>query len=97
MNDKPKAVDDGYRGIHLYFRQNPKSFPIEIQFWTQKDALLHFYTHEIIYKKQPNSEALAYSYALRKCLENIPMMPSSVSVSFETYLYKILHANQEGE
>src|SRR5690606_11362195 len=25
--EKPKAVDDGYRGMHLYFRDNPKCFP----------------------------------------------------------------------
>src|SRR6056297_3059542 len=25
-----KSKDDGYRGIHLYFRLNPKTFPIEI-------------------------------------------------------------------
>ncbi|GEN85067.1 hypothetical protein SLU01_33790 [Sporosarcina luteola] len=97
MYDKPKAVDDGYRGIHLQFRNNPKCFPLEIQFWTQKDALLHFYTHEIIYKMHPNEESNYYSMSLRNCLENLPEKPSSVPISFETYLYKILHANKGGE
>ena len=50
MYEKTKAVDDGYRAIHLYFRNQPSCFPLEIQFWTFKDAILHFYTHEVIYK-----------------------------------------------
>lgn len=97
MYDKPKALDDGYRGIHLQFRHNPKCFPLEIQFWTQKDALLHFYTHEIIYKSNPNTETNAYSLALRNILERLPDKPSTVPIPFETYLYKILHATKGGE
>ena len=97
LYDKPKSVDDGYRGIHLNYRQNPKCFPLEIQFWTQKDALLHFYTHEIIYKNQPNAEAISYSLMLRSILDNLPVSVESVPISFETYLYKVLHANRGGE
>lgn len=91
-----KAMDDGYRALHLYFRQNPKCFPVEIQFWTQKDALLQFYTHEIIYKMQPDEESNSYSLALRKKLEQLPNKPSSIPLSFEAYLYKVLYANKEG-
>ena len=97
MYEKPKAADDGYRGVHLHFRQNPKCFPLEIQFWTQKDALLHFYTHEIIYKVHPNEESNSYSLSLSRLLESLPDKPSSVPISFETYLYKVLHANKGGE
>jgi len=53
---RPKSRDDGYRGIHLYFRNNPNCYPIEIQFWTRKDWLLNKYTHEVIYKQNFTQE-----------------------------------------
>lgn len=94
MYDKTKAVDDGYRAIHLYFRDQPSCFPIEIQFWTFRDAILHFYTHEAIYKKSPKIESLEYSRDLRANLDAWPSKPETVELSFETYLYKILHSNR---
>lgn len=97
MHEKTKAVDDGYRAIHLYFRNQPSCFPIEIQFWTFKDALLHFYTHEVIYKVEPETEAIKYSRGLRAAVDALPDKPDDVDLSFETYLYKILRANQGGE
>lgn len=97
MYDKSKAVDDGYRAIHLYFRDQSRCFPVEVQFWTFKDAILHFYTHEVIYKQKPEQESLKYSQDLRSILDTWPNKPESVELSFETYLYKILHANRGGE
>lgn len=97
MYDRTKAVDDGYRAIHLYFRNQPGCFPLEIQFWTFRDAILHFYTHEVIYKKKPEEESLEYSRDLRAILDAWPSKPDSVELSFETYLYKILNANRGGE
>lgn len=94
---RTKAVDDGYRAIHLYFRNQPSCFPIEIQLCTFKDAILHFYTHEVIYKAGPNAEEIAYSRALRTVIDALPNKLKEVDLSFETYLYKILHANQGGE
>lgn len=97
MYEKTKAVDDGYRAIHLYFRNQPSCFPLEIQFWTFKDAILHFYTHEVIYKVKTEEESAEYSRALRAILDDLPSKPENVELSFETYLYKILHANRGGE
>ncbi|WP_438312822.1 hypothetical protein [Sporosarcina sp. FA9] len=68
-----------------------------LQFWTFRDAVLHFYTHEVIYKKKPEEESLQYSRDLRVILDAWPSKPESVELSFETYLYKILHANRGGE
>lgn len=61
MYEKTKSIDDGYRGIHIYFRNNPKCFPIELQIWNQEDALLNFYTHDIIYNiGDTKEEKLSY-------------------------------------
>lgn len=32
-----KAVDDGYRGVHVYYQKSGKHYPIEIQFNTLFD------------------------------------------------------------
>lgn len=73
----PKIRDDGYRGIHLYFRDNPRCFPIELQFWTRRDWLLNKYTHEVIYKQNfKQDHILDYPQNLRNwidqtiCLKN---------------------------
>ena len=46
-----KAVDDGYRGVHLYFQKNPRCYPIEIQFNTYFDRQLNDWLHEYVYKR----------------------------------------------
>ncbi len=97
MYEKSKSVDDGYRGIHIYFRDNPKCFPIEIQIWNQQDALLNFYTHDIIYKKCNNDKLSYYSFELRKWLDGMPEIPDSVEVDFIKYLYKFVYSEQGGE
>lgn len=51
----------------------------------------------MIYKKKPEEELLEYSRDLREILDEWPSKPESVEVSFETYLYRILHANRGGE
>lgn len=94
---KPKSIDDGYRAVHIYFRSNPKCFPIEIQFWNQEDALLNFYTHDIIYKKSNNQELAYYSYELRNWLETMPNVPNQVEIGFIKYLYKFVYSEQGGE
>ncbi|HOM01864.1 MAG TPA: hypothetical protein PLH43_03445 [Acetivibrio sp.] len=94
----PKAKDDGYRGIHLYFRNNPKCYPVEIQFWTRKDWLLNKYTHEVIYKQDFKEERIIdYPLALRIWIEEMPKNPEEV-ISFEDYLYTMLQSvYKEGE
>ena len=35
---KGKAVDDGYRGVHVYYQKRGRHYPIEIQFNTLFDC-----------------------------------------------------------
>ena len=97
MYDNTKSIDDGYRGMHMYFRNNPKCFQIEVQIWNQEDALLNFYTHDIIYKKSNNDGLSYYSYELRKWIESMPKIPNNVEVDFIRYLYKFVYSEQGGE
>ncbi|WP_461207859.1 hypothetical protein [Clostridium sp. DL1XJH146] len=97
FNSNPKKIDDGYRAVHLYIKNNPASFPIEIQFCTRKDALLNFYTHEVIYKKSRDIEKLRYSSDLRNWLNNIPEVPQEIEISFIDYLYKIVYSKFGGD
>ncbi len=86
-----KAKDDGYRAIHLYFRNNNRCFPIEIQIWNHEDALLNFYTHDIIYKNSNLYDFSYYSYELRKWINEIPQCPEKLKIDFIKYLYKMLY------
>jgi ppGpp synthetase/RelA/SpoT-type nucleotidyltranferase len=95
--ENPKRKDDGYRGVHIYFKENPKCFPIEIQIWNQEDALLNFYTHDIIYKRLRDADMTGYSYELRNWIDDIPKAPEGVEVEFIKYLYKFVYADQGGE
>lgn len=81
----------------IAFRNQPSCFPVELQFWTFRDAILHFYIHEVIYKTESRDESIEYSRALRAVIDDLPNKPENLELSFETYLYKILHANQGGE
>ena len=46
-----KAVDDGYRGVHVYSQKSGKHYPIEIQFNTLFDRQLNNWLHDYLYKK----------------------------------------------
>lgn len=46
-----KAVDDGYRGVHVYYQKSGRHYPIEIQFNTLFDRQLNNWLHEYLYKK----------------------------------------------
>lgn len=87
--DRPKK--DGYRGIHLYFKNNKKCYPVEIQFWTRKDWFLQRYTHEVIYKQSFDEDASDYSNNLRKWVDNIPVSPKEVD-SFIDYYYEVINS-----
>lgn len=90
----PKTVDDGYRGIHLYVRQG--SFPIEIQIWSQQDAVLHFYSHEEIYKKLDSEAGRDYSLRLRRWMESVPDSPEEIQQNFIEYMYQFVYSNLGG-
>ena len=51
-----KAVDDGYRGVHLYFQLDNNHYPIEIQFNTLYDRQLNNWLHDYLYKKTYSNE-----------------------------------------
>ena len=51
-----KAVDDGYRGVHIYYQKSSKHYPIEIQFNTLFDRQLNNWLHDYLYKKNYPSE-----------------------------------------
>ena len=87
--DRPKK--DGYRGIHLYFKNNKKCYPVEIQFWTRKDWFLQRYTHEVIYKQSFDEDASDYSNNLRNWVDNIPVSPKEVD-SFIDYYYEVINS-----
>lgn len=46
-----KAVDDGYRGIHVYYQKSGRHYPIEIQFNTLFDRQFNNWLHAYLYKK----------------------------------------------
>lgn len=46
-----KAQDDGYRGVHLYYKEDNFHYPIEIQFNTFLDRQLNDWLHDYVYKK----------------------------------------------
>lgn len=46
-----KAVDDGYRDVHVYYQKSGKHYPIEIQFNTLFDRQLNNWLHDYLYKK----------------------------------------------
>lgn len=46
-----KARDDGYRGVHLYYKTDNFHYPIELQFNTFLDRQLNDWLHDYVYKK----------------------------------------------
>ena len=51
-----KAVDDGYRGVHVYYQKSGKHYPIEIQFNTLYDRQLNNWIHDYLYKRNYSLE-----------------------------------------
>lgn len=47
---KGKSIDDGYRGIHLYFSKSNLHYPIEVQIWNRRDAKFNAWSHIYSYK-----------------------------------------------
>lgn len=91
---KNKTNDDGYRGIYMYFWYNRRGFPLEFQIWTVKDALLQFYTHEIIYKGNSSIPKKQYAKELRKWLNLIPNSPDEIELDYIRYLYGVLNKDK---
>lgn len=45
-----KTNDDGYRGVHLYYKRDNYSYIIEIQLWSSKDKEFNTWMHRHGYK-----------------------------------------------
>lgn len=45
-----KRMDDGYRGVHLYYQRDNLSYPIEIQLWCGQDYDFNVWSHKHTYK-----------------------------------------------
>lgn len=46
-----KSKDDGYRGVHIYYVDEPRCYPIEIQYNTFFDRQLNNWLHKYVYKQ----------------------------------------------
>lgn len=62
-----KTVDDGYRGIHLYYQKDHFHYPIEMQFVTAQDRQFNEWLHIYIYKYIPDP---TIGMRLRRLYEN---------------------------
>ncbi|EJT5932509.1 hypothetical protein ACSW8Z_03575 [Clostridium perfringens] len=52
---KGKKNDDGYRGYHIYYKKSNYHYPIEVQFFTERDYIFNMWLHKYIYKYKDNS------------------------------------------
>lgn len=50
-----KAVDDGYRAVHLYYKMDNYHYQIEIQLWADRDYYFNSWMHTTTYKYIPAS------------------------------------------
>lgn len=46
-----KNIDDGYRGVHVYYQKDNHHYPIEIQFDTYYDRQFNDWLHDKFYKR----------------------------------------------
>lgn len=51
-----KSVDDGYRGVHVYFTRKPGCYPVEIQYNTYYDRQINNWLHKYVYKRFDNPD-----------------------------------------
>ena len=51
-----KSVDDGYRGVHVYFTRKPGYYPVEIQYNTYYDRQVNNWLHKHVYKRFDNPD-----------------------------------------
>lgn len=49
-----KKNDDGYRGYHIYYKKSNFHYPIEVQFFTEKDYIFNMWLHKYVYKYKDN-------------------------------------------
>ena len=50
-----KKNDDGYRGYHIYYKKSNYHYPIEVQFFTERDYIFNMWLHKYVYKYKDNA------------------------------------------
>ena len=45
-----KKNDDGYRVYHIYYKKSNFHYPIEVQFFTERDYIFNMLLHKYVYK-----------------------------------------------
>ena len=50
-----KKNDDGYRGYHVYYKKSNYHYPIEVQFFTERDYIFNMWLHKYVYKYKDNT------------------------------------------
>ena len=86
---KGKSVDDGYRGVHVYFQLSSYHYPIEIQYNTYYDRQLNNWLHKYVYKRNYASDI---GFALRKAYENGKIRTEQ---EFKEVLNSVLFSSKE--
>lgn len=61
-----KSVDDGYRGVHIYFTREAGCYPVEIQYNTYYDRQVNNWLHKYVYKRFDSSRI---GFELRQAYE----------------------------
>ncbi len=49
-----KKNDDEYRGYHIYYKKSNFHYPIEVQFFTERDYIFNMWLHKYVYKYKDN-------------------------------------------
>lgn len=84
-----KSGDDGYRGIHLYYKKSNRHFPIEIQINNMHDRLFADWTHIYTYKYIKDKDISLY---LRKQYDDGKL---KTETDFKEALDNVLSGSEE--
>ena len=84
-----KSIDDGYRGVHIYYKKSAKHYPIEIQVNTERDRLFNDWLHTYVYKYYTNKKI---GKSLREIYDNECIKDES---QFKEVLNYVLYSCKE--
>lgn len=65
-----KKNDDGYRGYHIYYKKSNYHYPIEVQFFTERDYIFNMWLHKYVYKYKDNTIGIKLKESYDKGLIN---------------------------
>ena len=80
-----KRTNDGYRGVHGYYQASSRHYPIEIQFFTEKDLWFNNLLHTYVYK----CRSVEVGVALRKDFDErvITDEANFMEVLYDLFIY----------